>query len=386
MAKRTDTAKPVVTADLSGSPRKPGFSASRNRRMTGAQRAGAVLSLVGGAILLRRAWRSRRAIDFSGTTVVIVGGSRGLGLVIARELASEGAHLVLVARNAEELERARIDLEHRGVQAFTCVCDIRNRKEVYDTVERIVAARGTIDVLINDAGIIQVGPLQHMTVDDFENAMATHFWGPLFAILAVLPHMRRGGARRIVNISSIGGRIAVPHLVPYSASKFALTGLSEGLHAELAREGIRVTTVSPGLMRTGSTYNAWFKGQHRREFAWFHLADSIPGLSIDAKRAARRIIDACRHGDAELTITPPARLAVLLNAACPETMARMMSLTNWLLPSAAAEGGDGVRSGWQSVSRLIPSAATRLSDRASTENNELPTGTTSRLEHRWGSP
>ena len=174
-----------MTADLSGSLRQPGYSASRNRRMTAAQCA--LLSLVGGAIVLRHAWRARRAIDLSEKTVVIVGGSRGLGLVIARELASGGAHLVLVARNAEELERARIDLERRGVQAFTCVCDIRNRKEVYDTVERIVAARGTVDVLINDAGIIQVGPLQHLTIEDFENAMATHFWGPLFAILAVMP-------------------------------------------------------------------------------------------------------------------------------------------------------------------------------------------------------
>ena len=372
MAERTATAKPVDTVDLSGSPRQPGYSPSRNRRMTAPQCA--LLSLVGGVMVLRHAWRSRRAIDFSGKAVVIVGGSRGFGLVIARELASEGAHLVLVARNAEELERARIDLNATASK--------RSHSSVtYETARRCTtplngsSPRGTIDVLINDAGIIQVGPLQHLTIEDFENAMATHFWGPLFAILAVLPHMRRGGARRIVNISSIGGRVAVPHLVPYSASKFALTGLSEGLRAELAREGIRVTTVSPGLMRTGSTYNARFKGQHRREFAWFHLVDSIPGLSIDAKRAARQIIDACRHGDAELTITPPARLAVLLNAACPETMARMMSLTNWLLPSAAAEGGDEVRSGWQSVSRLIPSGVTRLSDRASAENNELPIGT-----------
>ena len=338
-----------------------------------------VLSLIGGAMLLRHAWRSRRAIEFSGTTVVIVGGSRGLGLVIARQLASEGAELVLIARDAEELERARLDLERCGAHALTYVCDIRNRKQVVDAIERIVAARGMVDVLINVAGIIQVGPLQHVTIEDFENAMATHFWGPLFAILAVLPHMRRGGARRIVNISSIGGRVAVPHLVPYCASKFALTGLSEGIHAELAREGIRVTTVSPGLMRTGSTYNAWFKGQHRHEFAWFHLADSIPGLSIDAKRAARQIVDACRHGDAELTITPPTRLAVLLNAASPETMAGIMSLANRLLPSAAAEGGDELRSGWQSVSRLIPSGVTRLADLASHENNQLPTGMTSPL-------
>ena len=94
-------------------------------------------------------------------------------------------------------------------------------------------------MLVNNAGIIQVGPLEHMTIDDFEEAMATHFWGPLFTILAALPHMRGRGGRRIVNISSIGGKIAVPHLLPYTASKFALTGLSEGLRAELAGRASR---------------------------------------------------------------------------------------------------------------------------------------------------
>jgi NAD(P)-dependent dehydrogenase (short-subunit alcohol dehydrogenase family) len=324
-------------------------------------------------MLAARAWRSRHAIDFAGKTVVIFGGSRGLGLVIARELAAEGARVVLLARDPEELERARQDIAARGGTVTTVACDIRKQSEVEAAIAQIAANDG-IDVLVNDAGVIQVGPLEHMTVPDFENAMATHFWGPLFAILAVLPHMRRDGARRIVNISSIGGRIAVPHLLPYSASKFALTGLSEGLHAELARDGIRVTTVSPGLMRTGSTYNAWFKGQHRSEFAWFHVADSIPGLSIDARRAARQIIDACRHGDAELTLTPTARLAVLMNAICPRTTARLMTVSNRLLPAAAEQNGDEVRSGWQSVSRLVPSALTTLSDRATTENNELPTG------------
>ena len=85
-----------------------------------------------------------------------------------------------------------------------------------------------------------------MTVEDFEAAMRVHFWGPLYATLAALPHLRRQETARIVNISSIGGRIAVPHLAPYSASKFALAGLSDGLRAELAREKIYVTTVLPG--------------------------------------------------------------------------------------------------------------------------------------------
>jgi len=323
-------------------------------------------------LVLSRLARTKYGIDFYGKSVVIFGGSRGLGLEIARQLASEGAYLTLCARDAEALERARMDLDDRGFSATTIPCDIRDRRDVEAAIQRVVAEHGAIDVLINDAGLIQVGPVELMTVADFENAMATNFWGPLFAILAALPHMRRFGDRRIVNISSIGGKIAVPHLVPYSASKFALTGLSEGLRAELAREGFSVTTVCPGLMRTGSTYNAQFKGKHRQEFAWFHVADSMPGLSISASRAARQILEACRRGDPELIITPAARVAVALNGISPSLTGRLLEMANWLMPRAGNADPDDTRSGWQSVSSTVPSAITKLADQATIDNNELP--------------
>src|SRR5918912_3423887 len=129
-----------------------------------------------------------------------------------------------------------------------------------------------------------------MTLEDFEQAMAVHFWGPLYATLAVLPQMRARRDGRIVNISSIGGKVSVPHLVPYSASKFALAGLSDGLRAELSKENVIVTTVCPGLMRTGSPRNATFKGKHRDEYAWFSISDALPLTSMSAERAARQII------------------------------------------------------------------------------------------------
>jgi NAD(P)-dependent dehydrogenase (short-subunit alcohol dehydrogenase family) len=365
----------------SACPRRPaawklhesGFGSGRMAvTMTGQQRATALFLGGIGAMLAVRAWRTTRALDFKNRSVVIFGGSRGLGLVIARQLVRDGARLALIARDEAELERARQELDEQGVRITTIVCDIREREQVDRAIDQAVKTHGGIDVLINDAGIIQVGPVDHMTLVDFENAMATHFWGPLYTMRAALPYLRQSSAARIVNISSIGGKIAVPHLVPYSASKFALTGLSEGLHAELAKDGIRVTTVCPGLMRTGSTYNAWFKGKHRREFAWFHLADSIPGLSISAERAARQIIEACRRGDAELIITLPARAAVLLNGAFPGALAALMTVANRALPSPAGEAGSEARSGWQSASRFVPSFLTRQADRAAVENNEMP--------------
>jgi NAD(P)-dependent dehydrogenase (short-subunit alcohol dehydrogenase family) len=163
-------------------------------------------------------------------------------------------------------------------------------------------------------------------------------------------------------------------LLPYSASKFALTGLSDGLRAELAKDGIRVTTVLPGLMRTGSPYNAWFKGRHRAEFAWFTVLDSMPGLSIDAERAARRIVNACRYGDPELVITPQARLAIIADAMVPSIVARSMELVNRLLPGVESPLGDEARSGWQSPSRWAPSWLTRLTDRATARTNQVPVG------------
>jgi NAD(P)-dependent dehydrogenase (short-subunit alcohol dehydrogenase family) len=249
--------------------------------------------------------------------------------------------------------------------------DITRPGEIEWVCQHVVERHGRIDVLINCAGIIQIGPIEHMTVADYEEAMATHFWAPLRAIHAVVPVMRAQGEGRIVNISSIGGKIAPPHLAPYVASKFALVGLSDALRAELTRTGIRVTTVCPGLTRTGSHINVAVKGQHRREYAWFALADSLPLLSINARRAALRILDACRHGDGRLTIGLPARLAVAAEAVAPGLVGDLMDTANRLLPQATtAADADVPRTGWTSRSRAV-SRFTRLADRAVSDNNEL---------------
>ncbi|MGE0702660.1 MAG: SDR family NAD(P)-dependent oxidoreductase [Vicinamibacterales bacterium] len=339
--------------------------------MNTSQKRGAMLALAAaGALGIGKALEGRRAMDFDGKIVLIFGGSRGLGLVIARELAARGARLAIAARDSQELERAGKELAGL-TQVMVVTCDVRDQRQVEEAVRDTVDRFGGLDVLINDAGIIQVGPFEHMTPDDFRDAMATHFWGPLYAVYAALPHLRQSDVRRIVNISSIGGRIAVPHLLPYVASKFALVGFSEGLNAELAREGIVVTTVTPGLMRTGSTYNAHFKGRHQLEFAWFHIANGVPGLSIDAQRAALQIIEACRRGQAELIITPSARVAVLLQALVPETLAWTMRIANRLLPAPTDGQGTTARLGWNSTSRFVPSAMTTLADRATAQNNEV---------------
>jgi short-subunit dehydrogenase len=330
------------------------------------------LTALGVAVFaLGRAVR-RKIADYrlDGKTVLVTGGSRGLGLVLAREFASEGARVVICARDEAELERAQQDLQSRGAEVMTIKCDVTNRSEVLQMMSTIYDRYQNLDVLVNNAGVIQVGPLEHMTLEDFEETMKVHFWAPLYTTLAALPRMRERKEGRIVNISSFGGEVAVPHLVPYCASKFALAGLSQGMAAELRRDGVFVTTVCPGLMRTGSPRNAEFKGQHRAEYTWFSLSDALPLASVSAERAARQIVTAAKRGQGKLTISLPAQLAVILNALFPEATVDLLAVANRLLPNAGGIGTLKVK-GKESETALSSSWLTGLNERAAIANNEV---------------
>lgn len=333
----------------------------------------ATAAIAGGAYLAKRIIRAARAIDLQGRNVLITGGSRGLGLVLARQFAAQGADITLLARDGEDLERAVMDIAARGADVLGVPCDVTDQRQVQRAIERSIGRHGRLDVLINNAGQIRVGPIDHMSEQDFHDAMAVHFYAPLYTMMAALPHMRVRRQGRIVNISSIGGKIGVPHLVPYCASKFALAGLSEALRPELAEDNILITTVYPGLMRTGSPVNAEFKGRHREEYAWFALMDATPLTSISAVRAARKIINAARHGDARLIITLQAKLAVALNELMPEISAQGRALMNRLLPGVSMLMDTESFTGCQSTSKWAPSTLTKLSDQAAIENNEVET-------------
>ena len=289
--------------------------------------------------------------EIGGKVVLITGGSRGLGLVMARQLVAAGARVAICARDPDELRRAKADL---GGRVTTVTCDVTEPDQLDRLVGEVHAQLGAIDVLINNAGIIQVGPMKLMTLEDYERAMATHFWAPLRLTLAVLPRMLERGEGRIVNISSIGGKIAVPHLLPYTASKFALVGLSEGMRAELAKDNIKVTTVVPGLMRTGSPVNASFKGRHHAEYAWFAAGDSSH-------------LTAMQRGRPEITLSVQAKLATRLFGLAPVLAQRVLAMIDRLLPRP---GGIGEAEALGSESRR-PSLLTRASDRAALRNNEL---------------
>ncbi len=287
----------------------------------------------------RRLLQRQRLPDLRGQVALVTGSSRGLGFLLAREFARQGCRVVLCARNREELDRAREDLERQGAEVIALQCDVGDRRQVEAMVGEATARFGRVDILVNNAGIIQVGPIQNQTVEDFQRAMDVMYWGALYSILAVLPQMLERHGGRIVNITSLGSKVSVPHLLPYNSAKFAALGLSEGLGAELAREGIRVVTIVPGLMRTGSHLNALFKGRQEREYGWFALGASLPIVSMDAERAARRIVEAARRGETELILSLPANLLARFHGLFPGTTANLLELVNRLiLPPPGGEG------------------------------------------------
>ncbi|MDE1176751.1 MAG: SDR family NAD(P)-dependent oxidoreductase [Edaphobacter sp.] len=279
------------------------------------------------------------AAPVRGRVVLITGSSSGLGLALAERYATAGAKLVLTARSMDDLTAAKERLLHRGAireaDILLLPCDIAKADDVSSMIHAAIAHFGRVDVLINNAGIIQVGPIESQTVEAFQQAMQTNFFGAVHTVQAVLPHMLARRTGKIVNIASIAGKFAMPHLLPYVASKFALVGYSEGLHAELRHKGIRVTTVCPGLMRTGSQNHAQFSGNARAESRWFTIAATMPLLAASVKRAANRIYMAEHDGRAEITITPQAWLAARFAGAHPEASQIAAAIVNeYLLPNA----------------------------------------------------
>ncbi len=322
------------------------------------------------------AWAVSRLVgssySFTGKSVVITGGSRGLGLTIARQIATEGARIALLARDEEELETACAELRGIGADALPVSCDLLDRAQSLGAIETVMDRFGAIDVLINNAGIIEIGPLENMRRKDFDKSMQLHLWAPFNLIQQVIPHMRRQRGGRIVNIASIGGKVAVPHMAPYSMSKFALVGLSDAFRSELAADNIHVTTVTPGLMRTGSQVHAQFKGNHGAEYGWFALSASLPFTAVKVERAARKIVEACRRGQSSLVIGLHARLAIVGNALFPGLTGETMKLVNRLLPSAVGVEGDALMTGAEAREEAtLPDWLLRFGETASAEHNEV---------------
>ncbi|MGW7487419.1 SDR family NAD(P)-dependent oxidoreductase [Streptomyces sp. NPDC054786] len=315
------------------------------------------------------------APSIEGLTAVVTGGSRGLGLLLARQLLRRGCDVVLLARDEAELGRAVGKLaQWRGGTVRGVVCDVRDRAAVQDRLSEIARDHDGLDIVIANAGIIQVGPADALGPDGFQDAMDSVFNGALNTAFAALPHLRRSPAGgRLALIGSVGGLLAVPHLLPYSCAKSAVAALADGLHAEEGAHGVTVTAVHPGLMRTGSHLHALFGGDRRREYAWFSALAGAPMLSMNAERAAERIVSAVQRRRPRIVLTPAARLGAKAHGLAPVTTTRLVSALSRVLPRDGARGtvdGSTVAAGEQPPARRLRSVLGALNDRAADRFNQ----------------
>jgi len=307
--------------------------------------------------------------DLRGKVVLITGGSRGLGLAMARVLADKGARIIICARTEEQLESAEMELLGKGAEVLVIQADVTNQQEVNRMVQKAINRFGQLDVLINNAGMMMVGAEDVMEIEEYKKVMDTNLWSALYAIKAAHPQFIEQGEGRIVNICSIGGKIAVPHMLPYSVSKFAMVGLSEGLGSELKKDNIHVTTVIPNLMRTGSPRNIWVKGDHEAEYEWFKLADSMPFLSQDADSAANAVIGALESGTNEVILTQTGKVIVALQGLMPGGVNSILQMVNRFLPRSG--NNHDLRKGWQSETKLLNGWMASLTNEAAVKYNEI---------------
>ena len=296
------------------------------------------LPLAIASVVLAYTLLPRRKRLNAGDVAVVTGGSRGLGLALAHRFGRAGMKLVLAARNVDELDLARDGLlRSRDVtnedDILLVVCDLTDPHQAHGLIDQALRAFSRVDLLLNNAGVIEVGPVQDQPLEAYRRAMETNFFAALHTIHAAMPHMLGRGSGAICNIASIGGKIPVPHLAPYIASKFALTGFSETLHAELRQYGVRVTTVCPGLMRTGGEAHAHFAGRVEEEQQWFNLGARTPLVAASVIHAVNRIYNAVQAGCAEITITPQAWLAARIHGLAPGMSQAVAGLANqYVLP------------------------------------------------------
>ncbi|WP_300435353.1 SDR family oxidoreductase [Christiangramia sp.] len=327
-------------------------------------------AVVGGLLTARKQNKQKRFLELHNRVVLITGGTRGLGLVMARQLSKAGAKLVICGRDQGDLDGASKELGKLTSDFLGIKCDVTQNPEVKEMVEQIRQHWGEVEVLINNAGIIQVGPMENMQEKDYQQAIDVHFWGAYNLIQEVLPGMKTAGAGRIVNIASINAKVSFPHLLPYTVGKYALAGFSEGITAELANCGIRVTSVYPGLMRTGSPRNIDVKAQHSKEYAWFKISDSLPGLSMNAEKAASKIIEAMQYGNKMLRLGWPTKLATAIEGIAPGLNISFFKLANKFLPDPI-DSDYSERKGYESESGITKSVLTRETEEAEEKNNQV---------------
>lgn len=233
-------------------------------------------------------------MDVQGKVVVITGASMGIGLATARRFAAAGAKVVLAARSTDLIEKRVDELTLQGAEALAVATDVTVQAEVVRLIETTIQHYGRIDILINNAGQTELGPVATFDLDDYRKIIDLNIFGPLYAIQAVTPKMREAGGGVIINVSSMVSKMNIPMIGAYASTKAALNMLSGTARAELEPHNIRVITMYPRLTATDFGRNARGDQEMRRQREGNYFAN---GDSPDL--VAQKILEAAQNEPVE---------------------------------------------------------------------------------------
>ncbi len=270
---------------------------------------------------------------FFDKSVIVTGASSGIGYDVALAFGEQGAQVAVLARRRVHLEEIAHKIDKAGGKALALDCDVTDRARVFWAIEQVKETFGTVDILINSAGLLISDPVEQMRPEDLEKMMAVNVFGALNAMQAVLPVMRKAKAGNIVNISSLAGRRGVSPLAGYSSTKFALVGMTEALRVELFNTGIKVSLVMPGVIDTPMARDAL-------------KDDSLKGVSnmmaMPARWVTWAVLAAAAFGLTEVDVPPGAAVAEKLASLFPGVTDTLLSVGTRIMRGAGElMGGSG---------------------------------------------
>ena len=258
--------------------------------------------------------------------MVITGASSGIGEDVALGFARQGARVALLARRKSMLEDLAARIESAGGRALAIACDVARRSDVDAAIAQVTHAFKRLDILVNSAGIMLPAEVEKLKLSDLERMMNVNVYGALNVIQAAIPIMRRQGAGSIINIASLAGRRGISPLGGYSATKFAIVGLTEALRMELFGTGIRVSLVMPGVIDTPMTSDAVIEDMEMGQLPSF--------FKMPVRWVTWAVLAAAVFGLAEVDVPPGAAVGEKIAALFPGVTDAFLSMGSQVMKAA----------------------------------------------------
>lgn len=256
----------------------------------------------------------------SDRVAVVTGAAGGIGRATSVALAKEGCHLALCDVNAAGLEETAAMARELGRTVSTHIVDVSSKERMRSFAEEVVAKHGGVNILVNNAGVTVTAPFEHHSLEDFEWIVGINLWGVIYGCKFFLPYLQKADEAHIVNLSSLFGLLGVPSQTSYCATKFAVHGFSEALWVELRDQGIGVTSVHPGGVRTDIAKSARSTSTAQRDLA----INVIERFSVTPEHCAKLIVSAIKKNKMKQMVTRETHLIFAAKRLAPQLPQRVM--------------------------------------------------------------